>query len=154
MEQAHGSAQGRYRRAMSELFCVLEVHGRPATFATAHEAAWKAAVRRAVEGSGVAPRPEACFSVHLEFRTPVPRTPNDRWDLDNLVKPTLDAMEGVFGLRAWTGKPQPNDDKVVYLVASKRTVRQPEREGAHIEVWLVASPDDQGGRDGTADVDA
>jgi Holliday junction resolvase RusA-like endonuclease len=28
-------------------------------------------------------------------RDPVPRTINDRWDLDNLVKPTLDAMEGI-----------------------------------------------------------
>jgi hypothetical protein len=26
---------------------------------------------------------------------------NEVWDLDNLIKPTLDAMEGVFGLRPW-----------------------------------------------------
>lgn len=67
----------------------------------------------------------------------MPRTVNDRWDLDNLVKPTLDAMEGVFGLRAWRGTPQPNDDRVTRLEASKRTVERGEREGATIEVWTV-----------------
>jgi Holliday junction resolvase RusA-like endonuclease len=75
--------------------------------------------------------------VRIVFRTPVPRTVNDRWDLDNLVKPTLDAMEGIFGLRAWKGHPQPNDDRVTHLEASKRTVIDREREGARIEVWLV-----------------
>jgi Holliday junction resolvase RusA-like endonuclease len=118
-------------------FCTLEVHGRPATFATAHEAPWKAAVRAAVSRAGVHPRPDACFSVRIEFRTPVARTANERWDLDNLVKPTLDAMEGVFGLRAWRGVAQPNDDKVTRLEASKRTVDRGEQAGAQIDVWLV-----------------
>jgi hypothetical protein len=30
---------------------------------------------------------------------------NEVWDLDNLIKPTLDALEGVFGLRPWAGQP-------------------------------------------------
>jgi Holliday junction resolvase RusA-like endonuclease len=123
--------------AAPELCCSIDVDGRPATFATAHELPWKTAVRAAVAASGVAPRPDACFSVRIEFRTPRPMSPNDRWDLDNLVKPTLDAMEGVFGLRAWKGRPQPNDDRVTHLEASKRTVRGHEREGAYIEVWAV-----------------
>jgi Holliday junction resolvase RusA-like endonuclease len=122
---------------VSEHFCTIDVNARPATFATAHEARWKAAVREAISRAGVAPRLDACFSVRIVFRTPVPRTVNDRWDLDNLVKPTLDAMEGIFGLRAWKGHPQPNDDRVTHLEASKRTVIDREREGARIEVWLV-----------------
>jgi hypothetical protein len=27
--------------------------------------------------------------------------PGEVWDLDNIVKLTLEAMEGVFGARAW-----------------------------------------------------
>jgi Holliday junction resolvase RusA-like endonuclease len=111
-------------------FVSVEVSGRPATFATAHEAAWKQAVREAIAASKGEPRPDACFKVSIDFRTPVPATINDRWDLDNLVKPTLDAMEGVFGLRAWKGVRQPNDDKVVELAASKRTVDEGEQPGA------------------------
>jgi Holliday junction resolvase RusA-like endonuclease len=125
---------------VSEPFAVIEVRGRPATFATAHEQPWKRAIREAIAASDLEPRPDACFKVSIDFRTPVPQTPNDRWDLDNLVKPTLDAMEGIFGLRAWKGVPQPNDDKVVELAASKRTVRRAEAAGATIKVWLV-SPD-------------
>lgn len=78
------------------------VHARPATFATAHEAAWKAAVRAAVQASGVQPA-EARFAVSID-RTPVPRRSSEVWDLD-LVKPTLDAMEGVFGARPWRSGP-------------------------------------------------
>jgi Holliday junction resolvase RusA-like endonuclease len=122
---------------VAQHFCTLEVAGRPAPFATAHEAAWKEAVRVAVRQAGVSPRPDACFSVRVEFRTPAPRNRNEPWDLDNLVKPTLDAMEGIFGLRVWNGRPQPNDDKVTHLDASKRTVRTNEAEGARVEVWLV-----------------
>jgi Holliday junction resolvase RusA-like endonuclease len=122
---------------MAERYCTLHVLGRPATWATAHEAAWKTAVRQAVVSANVRPRPDAWFSVRCEFRTPAPRTIHDRWDLDNLVKPTLDAMEGIFGLRPWRGAPQPNDDRVTRLEASKRTVEPHESLGATIEVWLV-----------------
>jgi Holliday junction resolvase RusA-like endonuclease len=124
---------------VTEPFCTLEVEGRPATFATAHEAAWKQAIRDEIARKDLTPRPENCFKVQIEFRTPIPKTSNDRWDLDNLVKPTLDAMEGIFGLRAWKGVPQPNDDKVIELHATKRQVADKEREGARIAVWLVAS---------------
>lgn len=124
---------------MPESYLSLDVVGRPATFATAHEVAWKEAIRAAVTASGVGPRPDACFEVRLDFRTPAPITANDRWDLDNLVKPTLDALEGVFGLRAWKGVAQPNDDKVVALRASKRTVLDGEVPGAHIEILLVSA---------------
>jgi hypothetical protein len=39
--------------------------------------------------------------------------------------------------RAWRGAPQPNDDRVVHLEASKRTVKAGEQEGATIEVWTL-----------------
>ena len=115
----------------------LEVEGRPATFATAHEASWKEAVRSAVGVSGVEPPVDGRFLVRIEFRTTQPKNPNERWDIDNLVKPTLDAMEGIFGARDWRGAPQPQDDRVDHLEAAKRYVQQDERPGATIEVWLL-----------------
>src|SRR5437870_1070247 len=87
----------------------LEVSGRPAVFATAAEDDWKAAVRQAVAESGITP-PSGRFQVRMIFRTRPPKNANEKWDIDNLVKPTLDAMEGVFGLRQWQGRPQPADD--------------------------------------------
>ena len=116
----------------------VEVVGRPATFATAHEAAWKRAVRASVLATGVCPpEDEPRFSVRMEFRTATPRNVNERWDIDNLVKPTLDAMEGVLGARAWRGVAQPADDRVDHLEAWKRTVVPGEAAGARVEVWLL-----------------
>lgn len=112
------------------------VHGRPATFATAHEAAWKQAVRVAVQASGVQPV-DARFAVSIAFRTPAPRRSSEVWDLDNLVKPTLDAMEGVFGSRAWKGVAQPNDDRVDHLEASKQTAGDEATVGADVTVWTL-----------------
>ncbi|MFD0903310.1 RusA family crossover junction endodeoxyribonuclease [Actinomadura sediminis] len=114
----------------------LEVEGRPATFATAHERAWKQAVRDAVARSGVSPG-EGRFGVRIEFRLAAARTSNEVWDLDNLIKPTLDAMEGVFGLRPWKGTPQPADGRVDRIEASKRLPSADERPGATIDVWLL-----------------
>lgn len=114
----------------------IEVTGRPATFATAHEKPWKDAVRSAVAATGVRPT-EARFAVHMEFRLAVARNPNEVWDLDNLIKPTLDAMEGVFGARAWKGLPQAADDRVDRLEAVKRLPRAGEVAGATIEVWVI-----------------
>lgn len=73
----------------------------------------------------------------MEFRTTAPRNVNERWDIDNLVKPTLDSMEGVLGARAWRGVPQPADDRVDHLEAWKRKVGADESAGARVEVWLL-----------------
>ena len=118
----------------------LDVSGRPATFATAHEAAWKEAVRAAVRRSGVGVQPAGRFRVSVEFRTATPTNPNESWDIDNLVKPTLDAMEGIFGLRPKRGRPEAADDRVDALEAVKRYVREGEAPGARIDVWLLPSP--------------
>lgn len=114
----------------------LAVRGRPATFATAYEAAWKEAVRAAVAASGVQPPENARFRVAITFWAAAATRPDERWDIDNLVKPTLDAMEGVFGLRQWRGVPQPQDDRVDELVATKRTAASANESGAMIEVWF------------------
>lgn len=124
----------------SEPWALIEVVGRPATFATAHEKPWKQAIRDAVQHSSLEPQADATFKVTIDFRTPPPTTTNDRWDLDNLVKPTLDALEGVFGVRAWKGTPPANDNRVVELHATKRTVERGEEPGASIRVWLVDLP--------------
>ena len=122
-----------------EVLLVVEVFGRPATFATASEVPWKAAVRAAIAETGLGPWATSRFSVRLDFRLPEPRTVNESWDLDNLIKPTLDAMEGVFGLRDWRGRPQPADDRVDRIEASKRRARDGEPTGARIEVRSIAS---------------
>jgi len=52
---------------------------------------WKVAVRSAVAAAGVQPQ-DARFAVRMEFRVAVSQNANEVWDLDNLIKPTLDAM--------------------------------------------------------------
>jgi hypothetical protein len=120
---------------------VLDVVERPASFATRHEPAWKQAVRAAISDSGQ-PLRTCRFGVVIAFRTPAATNANEVWDIDNLVKPTLDAMEGVFGARPWQGRPQPADDRVDYLRATKRTVTAGEAAGARIEVYDLTSQDD------------
>lgn len=114
----------------------IEVNGRPATFATAHEKPWKEAVRASVASAEVRPE-NVRFAVRILFRLGASRTPNEVWDLDNLIKPTLDAMEGVFGFRAWNGRPQAADDRVDRLEAIKRRARDGEVPGATIDVWII-----------------
>jgi Holliday junction resolvase RusA-like endonuclease len=114
----------------------IQVSGRPATFATAHEKPWKDAVRSAIAASGVQPQ-DARFAVRLEFRLAAARNANEVWDLDNLIKPTLDAMEGVFGSRPWRGTPQPADDRVDRIEAAKRLPSAGEVVGATIDVWVI-----------------
>lgn len=118
----------------------IDVEGRPATFATAGEKPWKDAVRRAVAGSGCAAT-SGRFAVELEFRLGEARRVSEVWDLDNLIKPTLDAMEGVFGLRPWGGTPQPADDQVDEIRAVKRQPLPGEHPGARIDVWLIEVDD-------------
>jgi Holliday junction resolvase RusA-like endonuclease len=114
----------------------LEVTGRPATFATAGEKPWKDAVRRAVADAGCAAQ-SGRFAVDLEFRLGEARRASEVWDLDNLIKPTLDAMEGIFGLRPWRGTPQPADDQVDEIRAVKRQPKSGEKPGVRIDVWLI-----------------
>jgi hypothetical protein len=59
------------------------------------------------------------------------------WGLDNLIKPTLDALKDVFGLRPGGGLPQPADDRVDHLTASKRTVEDGEPSGGTITIHVL-----------------
>jgi Holliday junction resolvase RusA-like endonuclease len=117
-----------------EPFLILEITGHPASYSSAAEGPWKAAVRAEIARKHATSR-DTRFGVRIAFRTRVPANANEAWDIDNLVKPTLDAMEGVLGLRPWKGSPQAADDRVDYLEASKRTVRDRESPGAPIEVY-------------------
>jgi hypothetical protein len=121
----------------------IEVAARPATFATVHERAWKEAVMAAIAASKVKPQ-NARFAVQIDFRLATARNATEVWDLDNLIKPTLDAMEGVFGSRAFRGTPQPADDRVDRLEASKRMPGPGEVPGATIDVWIIDAPGQQG----------
>ena len=118
----------------------IEVVGRPGTFATKGEKAWRSAVAQAVATAMADPSVEpaasgAHFEIHFTFRTPVPLTQGDAWDIDNLVKPTMDAMAGVLGNRVWNGPEQAADHTVDRIEASKRTVEAAEDPGATIEVF-------------------
>jgi hypothetical protein len=114
----------------------IKVDGLPATFATAREKSWKEAVRAAVAGAGIRPQ-DARFSVRIEFRVATPHNGNEVWDLDNLIKPTLDAMEGVFGARSWEGRTHAADDRIDRLEAVKRSPHKGEPTGATIGVWII-----------------
>ena len=76
----------------------------------------------------------ARFAVELEFRLPAATRANEAWDLDNLVKPTLDALGGVIGFRRWKGPRQADDERVDRIVASKRPAALHESPGASIRV--------------------
>lgn len=115
----------------------VDVDGRPASFATAHETAWKEAVSSAVAREVPQPWTHERFSIRLRFRTVAPTRASEEWDLDNLIKPTLDAMSGVLGERQWSGVAQPADDRVDHLEAWKSTVNDGEEPGVTIEVWAM-----------------
>jgi Holliday junction resolvase RusA-like endonuclease len=123
-----------------ELVADVDVRFRPATYATAGEKPWRLAVASALDEAGVAPRLDGWFAVWIAFRTAEPVRATEAWDLDNLVKSTLDAMSLVFGARAWKGVAQPNDDRVVDLHATKRQVRPGEVPGAKIVARVVDLP--------------
>jgi hypothetical protein len=73
----------------------------------------------------------------MEFRLAVSRNANEVWDLDNLVKPTLDSMEGVFGVRRWKGPARAADDRVDRIEAIKRLAHEGEATGATIDVRVI-----------------
>jgi Holliday junction resolvase RusA-like endonuclease len=117
-------------------FVTIEVIGKPASYSSAGTDPWKAAVRSAIAATHVSSQ-VARFAVKIVFRLGPSHNANEVWDLDNLVKPTLDAMEGVFGLRQWQGKPQAADDRVDRIEAVKRQPGPGETPGATIEVWVI-----------------
>ena len=114
----------------------VTVVGRTAAHATAAEAEWKEAVSNAISHSGAVAH-RARFAVRIVVRTPEAKTANEKWDIENLVKPTLDAMSAVFGERQRRGLRQAADARVDYLEAEKQSIRNVEQLGADIDVWLI-----------------
>ena len=95
-------------------------------------------MRRGIAAFGCLPEHDARFAVRLDFRLAPSRKAGEVRDLDNLIKPTLDAMEGVFGLRKWRGRPQPADDRVDRIQMLKRPPAPNESPSAsHIDVWVI-----------------
>jgi predicted RNase H-like nuclease len=116
----------------------FEVDGVPATFATAGERPWRAAVYEASSaavGDG-GPLPGR-LEVTVHFRLPVASRKGQGWNLDNLVAPTLDALTPVLGKRAIAGPEQADGERIDRLVASKRTVREDEEPGATVLVTVL-----------------
>jgi Holliday junction resolvase RusA-like endonuclease len=68
---------------------------------------------------------------------PLPVRASDVWDLDNLIKPTLDALGGAIGWRRWKGPPQVDDERIDRIIASKRPVRAGESTGARIRISVL-----------------
>jgi hypothetical protein len=121
-------------RAPWRHLATVHVVGTPASYSTAAEKPWREAVRNAVAGAVSAPASGA-FAVRLDFRTARPQRRSESWDLDNLAKCTIDALEGALGERPWKGPRQVADHLVVHLQATKREVVGDEPTGATIEVW-------------------
>ena len=67
---AVAAASGSLRSMTERHLVTIHVPGRPASFATAHEKPWKAAVRSAVAAAGIQPQ-DARFAVRMEFRVAV-----------------------------------------------------------------------------------
>lgn len=117
----------------------------PATFATAGEKPWRDAVEAAalVALHGRAPL-LGRVGVELEFVLPRRAGRHPGWDLDNLIKPTIDALGAVIGSREghWRSA-QVDDERVDEIRARKREVHDGEDPHAWVRVWslrTVAAP--------------
>lgn len=111
----------------------------PATFATAGELPWRAAVTQAAMlAMAGAPPLLGRLSVELGFVLPQPTMKGQGWDLDNLIKPTIDALAPVIGARPGNWKwAQVDDERVDRIVATKRTARPSEATGAAITASVI-----------------
>ncbi|MDN5894318.1 MAG: DUF429 domain-containing protein [Nocardioides sp.] len=92
---------------------------------------WKHAVRAAFVGCSL---PRDCrVAIELSFMLSANQTGPNEPDLDNLVKPTIDALDGVLGRRAGTGSRIEADDvRVDRIMAFKQPATG--EPGAHIVV--------------------
>lgn len=85
------------------------------------------------------PGPQTRFAVEISYRFATPRTVSERWDLDNLVKPTIDALTPILGLRPIAGLPQVDDERVDEIHATKRPSPEGEDPGARITVRALTA---------------
>lgn len=81
------------------------------------------------------------MAVEVEYRLDASQVGNSASDLDNLVKTTIDALDGVFGPRPGKWRhPQPDDERVDKIIASKRTSGSSESAGATLVVREYPPP--------------
>lgn len=130
---------------------LIDVQGDPGAYATDRGTAWQAAVRSSVQNSDLKPfTAGARLGIELVIRQVV-RRPSDQTDLDNVVKHTIDALEGVLGTRQQGGRPQADDGRIDVIHARREWVSLPEGGGATVRVWRL---DDQGlGRESSSGSD-
>jgi hypothetical protein len=98
----------------------IQVAEQLSSHSSAHEKAWKDSARAAV-------------AARVEFRVAVSRNANEVWDLDNVIEPALDAMEGIFGPAALEGASAGRRRQGRRLEAVKRLPREEEPTGTTID---------------------
>ncbi|WP_298459806.1 DUF429 domain-containing protein [uncultured Cellulomonas sp.] len=110
------------------------VHGRPTGYAAgANEQRWKAAVRAVFSDCALAA--DCRVQVDLEFLLGPDQQGRKEPDLDNLIKTTIDALDGVLGARTGTGlRAEADDVRVDRITASKRPAGTEGDAGARITV--------------------
>lgn len=98
---------------------------------------WKDRVREAFAECVL---PQDCrVQVEADFVLGADQLGPNEPDLDNLIKSTIDALEGLLGRRPGTGARLEADDvRVARIVASKRPARSGEKPGGHLVVSEVA----------------
>lgn len=114
------------------------VPGRPTGYGgRQREEEWKSSVRSAF--AGAAPFVESRVAVELDFVLSSDQVGRNEPDLDNLIKSTIDALEGVLGKRSGTGARLEADDvRVDRIVATKRAGER-EAHGATVTVREVGT---------------
>ncbi|WP_130013915.1 DUF429 domain-containing protein [Serinicoccus sediminis] len=131
--QRPGARGGGANVSAQDLFERLVV-GRPTGYsAGVNEQLWKAAVRSAFVDCAL---PVSCrVQVDLDFVLAPEQHGRTEPDLDNLIKATIDALDGVLGARAGTGlRVEADDARVDRITASKRHSGAGEQPGARITV--------------------
>ena len=116
------------------------VKGLPAAFATAREVHWKETVADQIQAIWSKPHIEAPCEVEMVFALP----PNKAavTDLDNLLKPAIDAIGSVLFKPARTGHQvrwNADDHWIYRFIAEKRSEGDSERTGVEVTVWEYAA---------------
>lgn len=124
---------------------LVEVWGvKPGPSGTSLGASWVDAIHGETEGRQVF-APGARLMLEVEFALPVPADSQDQWDLDTLLKPTIDALIALMGVRQGdTRTPQADDERIDKIVASKRNAAPGERLGARIQLSVLRTPPQPG----------
>jgi len=116
----------------------LELLGlQPGTGATVRGSVWRAAIEKACVDHDVYHQGER-LELEVHFIVPPRLNANDEWDLDNLLKPTIDGLSRVLGVRRGNHRvPQADDERIDRIIASKRPAAEPEQVGATLTLRVI-----------------